>query len=120
MREDHQWFDFLAVTPDSLLLAEVKLLYHQDISEAIQELVGQLLFYERFALGPWLEQGYSVQKAAVFNRPPLGDYIDFLKDLSISTYWLTEDHKIDGPEESLRYLRYLEIQVAPDPEFAEY
>lgn len=122
VREDQHTFDFLAVAHPTALLAEIKLLYQQDISESIQEVIGQLLFYERFALTPWLEQGYHIQKAAVFDRPPPGEYLDFLQDLGIASYWLTEDPEtpmIDGPEDSLRLLRQMEIQVCPDPEFAD-
>lgn len=119
VREDQHTFDFLAVAGDLLMLAEVKLLYQQDTSETIQEVIGQLFYYERFALLPWLEQGYRIQKAAVFERPPLGEYITFLWDLGVATYWITEEQMIDGPEESLRLLRQMEVQVTPDPEFPD-
>jgi hypothetical protein len=119
VREDQLYFDFLAVGHGYLLLAEIKLLYQQDMSESIQEVVGQLLFYERFTLLSWIEQGYRIQKAAVFDRPPLGEYIRFLADLGIATYWLTEDHRIDGSEDSLRWLRQMEVQTRPDPEFPD-
>ncbi|GAB4216190.1 MAG: hypothetical protein OHK0012_17940 [Synechococcales cyanobacterium] len=117
VREDAQYFDFLAVGGDRVLLAEVKLLYQRDSAEGIQELIGQLLYYEHFTLTPWREQGYRICKAAVFDQPPFGEYIDFLADLGIFSYWLTEDHHIDGREESLRLLRQMEVQVRPDPEF---
>lgn len=119
VREDQQYFDFLAVGDDCLLLAEVKLLFQQDSSETIQEVVGQLLFYERFALIPWLSQGYPVRKAAVFDRPPEGEYISFLEDLGIATYWIDEKEMIDGREEALRLLRQMSVQVTPDPEFPD-
>ncbi len=119
VREDQHYFDFLAVTDTCIVLAEIKLLYYQDMAEIIQEVIGQLFYYERFALVPWIEQGYPVHKAAVFDYPPLGDYVDFLMDLGISTYWITEDQYIDGPEISLRLLRQLEVQVRPDPEYSD-
>ncbi len=119
VREDSKFFDFLAVAPPQVLLAEVKLLYYQDMAESIQELVGQLLYYERFALGPWLEQGYRVLKAGVFDRPPLGEYIQFLTELGIHVFWLDQAHQIDGPEESLRALRELEVPVSPDLEIVD-
>jgi len=119
VREDPHYFDFLAVGGNRVLLAEVKLLYQRDMAEGIQEVVGQLLYYEYFTLNPWREHGYQICKAAVFDHPPFGEYIDFLADLGIFTYWLTEDHAIDGREESLRLLRQMEVQVRPDPEFPD-
>ncbi|WP_026100666.1 hypothetical protein [Synechococcus sp. PCC 7336] len=119
VREDRQFFDFLAVKDNRVLLAEVKLLYHQDVAESIQELVGQLFYYERFAVAPWTERGFTLLKAAVVDRPPLGDYITFLSDLGIATYWLTEEGKIDGSEEALRLLRQMQVAVRPDPERLE-
>ncbi|MBD2104603.1 hypothetical protein [Leptolyngbya sp. FACHB-261] len=119
VREDSKFFDFLAVAPPQVLLAEVKLLYYQDMAESIQELIGQILYYERFTLGPWLEQGYSVLKAGVFDRPPLGEYIQFLSELGIHVFWLDASKQIDGPEESLRILRQIEVQVRPDLEIVE-
>ncbi|MEN9202312.1 MAG: hypothetical protein Q6K80_12300 [Thermostichus sp. DG_1_6_bins_120] len=119
VREDQHTFDFLAVAEGHLLLAEVKLLYHKDAAESLQEVVGQLLYYERFALTPWIEQGFSVQKAAVFDAPPPDAYISFLASLGIATYWINEQQMIDGPEESLRLLRQMEVRVRPDPELGD-
>ncbi|MEN9220561.1 MAG: hypothetical protein Q6K08_07110 [Thermostichales cyanobacterium GMQP_bins_62] len=119
VREDPHYFDFLAVGADRVLLAEVKLLYQRDMAESIQELVGQLLYYEYFTLTPWREHGYQICKAAVFDQPPFGEYIDFLADLGIFSYWLTEDEYIDGREESLRLLRHMEVTIRPDPEFPD-
>lgn len=119
VREDRQFFDFLAVKDNRVLLAEVKLLYHQDSAESIQELIGQLLYYERFAVAPWTQRGFSVVKAAVFDRPPLGEYITFLADLGIATFWLTPDEHIDGSEASLRLLRQMDVQVRTDPELLD-
>ncbi len=116
VREDQYYFDFLAVADHSVILAEVKLLYQQDLAESIQEVVGQLLFYERFGIYPWVEQGYHVYKCVVFDRPLPGEYIDFLFDLGIYSYWLTEGHMIDGPESSLRILRQMEVQICTDLE----
>ncbi|MEM9511627.1 MAG: hypothetical protein AAF978_02925 [Cyanobacteria bacterium P01_E01_bin.48] len=116
VREDSEYFDLLAIRDGVVLLAEVKLLYSQDMGENIRELVGQLLYYERFVLAPWVEQGYEVLKAAVVDRPPLGEYIEFFSDLDIATFWLTENGEIDGDEDSLRLLRQLNVQVRPDPE----
>ncbi|MEM9567986.1 MAG: hypothetical protein AAF974_06720 [Cyanobacteria bacterium P01_E01_bin.34] len=120
VREDRQFFDFLAVKDNRVLLAEVKLLYHQDMAESMQELIGQLFYYERFAAAPWVERGFSVVKAAVFDRPPLGEYITFLADLGIATFWLTTDEHIDGSESSLRLLRQMDVQVRADPELLDY
>ncbi len=119
VREDQHTFDFLAVADGHLLLAEVKLLHHKDAAEALQEVVGQLFYYERFALTPWIEQGFSVQKAAVFDGPPPDPYIRFLEDLGIATYWINEQQMIDGPESSLRLLRQMEVRVRPDPELGD-
>lgn len=119
VREDREYFDLLAIRDGVVILAEVKLLYSQDMGENIRELVGQLLYYERFVLAPWVEQGYKVLKAAIVDRPPLGEYIDFLSDLDIATYWLTETGEIDGGEDSLRLLRQMNVQVRPDPEFLD-
>jgi hypothetical protein len=119
VREDQHTFDFLAVADGHLLLAEVKLLHHKDAAEALQEVVGQLLYYERFALGPWIEQGFSVQKAAVFDGPPPDPYVRFLEDLGIATYWINEQQMIDGPENSLRLLRQMGVRVRPDPELGD-
>jgi hypothetical protein len=119
VREDQQFFDFLAVKDNRVLLAEVKLLYHHDLAESIQELVGQLFYYERFALTPWVERGYTVLKAAVVNRPLLGEYVDFLADLGIATFWLTETGAIDGDDRALRLLRQMDVPVRPDPELLE-
>ncbi len=118
VREDADTFDFLAIDEAFVLLAEIKILGQQDIADAIQEVVGQLMYYERFALAPWREEGYPIIKAAVFERPPFGEYITFLRDLGISTFWIDETHHIDGPEESLTLLRSLGVQVHPDPELA--
>ncbi|MGK7908711.1 MAG: hypothetical protein AB4040_16005 [Synechococcus sp.] len=119
VREDRQFFDFLAVKDNRVLLAEVKLLYQQDMAESIQETVGQLFYYERFAAAPWVERGFSVVKAAVFDRPPLGEYVQFLADLGIASFWLTDAGQIDGPEDSLRILRQMDVQVRSDPESLE-
>jgi len=118
VREDADTFDFLAIDERIVLLAEVKILGQQDTAEAIQETIGQLLYYERFALAPWREEGYPVARAAVFERPPYGDYVTFLRDLNIHTFWLDEGGQIDGPEESLALLRSLDVQVRFDPELA--
>jgi hypothetical protein len=118
VREDADTFDFLAIDERLVLLAEVKILGQQDMADAIQETLGQLLYYERFALAPWREEGYPVVKAAVFERAPYGDYIDFLKDHGVHTFWLDEEDHIDGPEEGLALLRLLGVQVHPDPELA--
>ncbi len=119
VREDQHYFDFLAVKDSQVLLAEIKLLYHQDIAETMQELVGQLLYYEHFTLGPWQRQGYQVQKAAVLDRPPYSAYIDFLRHHGIITFWLTENGEIDGAESALRRLRQMGVQVRPDPELLD-
>ncbi len=119
VREDQHYFDFLAVKDSQVLLAEIKLLYHQDIAETMQELVGQLLYYEHFTLGPWQRQGYQVQKAAVLDRPPYSAYIDFLRHHGIITFWLTENGEIDGAESALRRLRQMGVQVRPDPKLLD-
>ncbi len=116
VREDTDTFDFLAIDERLVLLAEVKVLGQQDLAEAIQETVGQLLYYQRFALAPWREEGYPIAMAAVFERPPLGEFVTFLQEINIHTYWIGPDHRIDGPEESLALLRSLDIQLHLDPE----
>jgi hypothetical protein len=118
VREDADTFDFLAVDESLVLLAEVKLLGQQDMAEIIQETLGQLLYYERFALAPWKEAGYPVYKAAVFDRPPLGDYAAFFADLDIHVFWLDSDGRIDGMPEGLKLLEHLGVEVRMDPELA--
>ena len=118
VREDADTFDFLAVDESLVLLAEVKLLGQQDMAEVIQETLGQLLYYERFALAPWKEAGYPVYKAAVFDRPPLGDYAAFLADLDIYVFWLDSEGRIDGTPEGLNLLEDLGVKVRTDPELA--
>lgn len=118
VREDADTFDFLAVDESLVLLAEIKLLGQQDMAEVIQETLGQLLYYERFALAPWKEAGYPVYKAAVFDRPPLGDYAAFLTDLDIHVFWLDSDGRIDGMPEGLKLLEHLDVEVRMDPELA--
>lgn len=116
VREDTDTFDFLAIDENLVLLAEIKILGQQDLADAIQETVGQLLYYRRFALAPWREEGYPIAMAAVFERPPFGEFVDFLREVNIHTYWIGEDQHIDGPEESLALIRALGVQVRADPE----
>ncbi|BAC92302.1 hypothetical protein [Gloeobacter violaceus] len=116
VREDADTFDFLAIDEQQVLLAEIKVLGQQDLAEAIQETVGQLLYYQRFALAPWREEGYPIAMAAVFERPPIGEFVTFLGALNIHTYWIGEDQHIDGPEESLALIRSMGVQVHADPE----
>lgn len=116
VREDADTFDFLAVDERLVLLAEVKILGQQDVAEAIQETIGQLLYYEHFSLANWREEGYPVMRAAVFERPPYGEYVTFLQNLDIHTFWIDAEQRIDGPEESLVLLRQLGVQVHVDPE----
>jgi len=116
VREDPDTFDFLAVDDRLVLLAEIKILGQRDLAEAIQETIGQLLYYEHFALAPWRQAGYPLLRAAVFDHPPLGDYVFFLAKLDIHCFWLDEQGRIDGPAQSLLVLEHMGVGVRPDPE----
>jgi len=116
VREDPDTFDFLAIDDHFVLLAEVKCLGQQDIAEAIQEVVGQLAYYEHFSLAPWRQAGYPIQRAAVFDHPPLADYLAFFEQLDIHCYWLDEQGRIDGPSSSLVLLERMGVGVRTDPE----
>ncbi|WP_287127576.1 hypothetical protein [Candidatus Cyanaurora vandensis] len=116
VREDPDTFDFLAIDDQLVLLAEIKCLGQQDTAEAIQEVVGQLAYYEYFALAPWRQAGFPIVRAAVFDHPPLADYLTFLAQLDINCYWLDEQGRIDGSAPSLTLLEKLGIAVRLDPE----
>ncbi len=116
VREDPDTFDFLAVDDSLILLGEVKILGQQDSLEVIQEIVGQLLYYEYFALVPWRQAGFPLAKCGIFDHPPLGEYIDFLHKLDILCFWMDEEGFIDGSAPSLNLLDQLGVQTRPDPE----
>jgi len=99
-RENRNSFDLTLYNANKILLLEMK------SKQEIRNSVAQLLFYEYFSIPN--EDFYNNQKiikGIVLTKKPKKKYLEWLKYLSILTFWSTKEDDIKGTEESIKFLQ---------------
>ncbi|MCY3544082.1 MAG: hypothetical protein OXH22_08575 [Chloroflexi bacterium] len=85
--------DLLVAVSGKLLLAEVKTLdgSYSDEVRQVRSAASQLLYYEHFSLPEGsLQEGVQVEKLAVFESRPSDRHIDWMRNLNITSAWITD------------------------------
>jgi len=101
-------FDLVVETGGVAVLHEMKTLTDTNERLQVMQAVGQLFYYEHFAVGPEIGPGIRIEKAVVFDRPPADQaHVDYLATLGIHVYWRTSTGEIDGSPQSVTFLRTL-------------
>lgn len=99
----HHPVDIQLKSRESIALVEVKKLHAKHPAGGIREAIGQLLEYRKF-----LYPDRDVQMIAVFNLNPGGAFVDLLRELGISVFWVSPE---DGTKFSSGYIAD-ELQAA--------
>lgn len=101
------YFDLLVEKENIALIHEMKTLTEENEREQIMKGIGQLFYYEHFALPQVLEDhNAQVVKAIVFQKSlTYSPHIEFIKSLGIHVFWIGDDSRIEGEAESMAFLR---------------
>ena len=90
-------FDLAALTPSSVLLAEMKTLdgTPEDERRQVRAAVGQLLYYEGLCLPDELK-GQPVARVAVFDKQPTPKHASWMESLNVMVVWQDEEGRFVG------------------------
>lgn len=105
-------FDCLAQFPEVNILIEVKSLSGDpaDEVERVRSALGQLLYYEAFAINH-LQNDHPVLKLALFELPITSNHAEWLRGTGIEPVWLNDGKFYCGPDAYQALLPYWGAEI---------